>query len=105
MSFIKVFDVLFFTQKVYKKEYFIKTMKCLKQYLNAFNEGLQTHSKAYTIMRKYEEPCKEASIQLREAGITIENWMRLNLGSDLSLEGIMYSMGGLVSWCKSEMPK
>ena len=77
-------------------------MKPVKQYLDAFREGLQTHSRAYAIMRKYEKPCREATIELREAGITEENWSRLKPGSDLSLDGIMYSMGGMASWIKSK---
>ena len=77
----------------------------MQQYLDAFREGLHTHSTAYAIMRKYAKPCEEASNELRKAGISREDWERLTFGSDLSLEGIMYSIGGMALWFKSGAPE
>ncbi len=69
----------------------------LRQYLDSFTNGYKTHSIGDGIIRRYEKPCIEATMELEAAGITSEKWKRLGF-ADLFLEGILYSVGGMCSY-------
>jgi hypothetical protein len=74
------------------------------KYLASLKEGYKNHQVAYSIILKYDSPCAESAEELKKAGITKEKWNRLKISQDISLEGIIYSIGGIASWIKFGLP-